>query len=304
MTAVLNPVARSVADLSAGVIHASVEIAVPPQRVFQALTDGGEVLKWWGSPDTYQVEEFTADLRVGGRWRSRGRDKDGKPFHVAGEFLAVEQSRLLVQTWIPDWAPGLKTTLTYRLDPIPGGTRLTVRHEGFAAGTEAFEGHTRGWELVLGFLGAHLAAGQGPRFTTRYLNPFRLAAYVLVFFALGHTFGALINLPSFGAAGDAVLAAMRSTHFHCQTSDCTWFGFYVGFGFMVSVFFVASAVIAWYLGGLDPTRQRALAPIAWILFLSHAVNAVLAFMYFFMAPQVFAGVVTLLLGYQCLRLRA
>jgi len=300
MTAVINPIARSVADVTAGVIHASVEIAAPPERVFRALTDSNEVVRWWGSPDTYRLEEFTADLRVGGRWRSRGRAVDGKPFEVKGEFLEVDAPRLLVQTWIPDWAPGLNTKLSYRLDPIPGGTRLTVRHEGFGAHREAFEGHTRGWERVLGFLNDYLAAAVRPSFAARYLNPFRLTTYLLVLFFLGHTMGALVNIPSFGAQPDSVLAAMKATHFQCQTSDCTWFGFYLGFGWIASIFLIFSAAVAWFLGGLQRTQQLALKPIVWTLLLSQVANMVAAWTWFFVAPQLFATVVVMLLGYECL----
>lgn len=304
MTAVINPLARSVADVSAGVIHASVEIAAPPERVFRALTEGNEVVKWWGSPDTYRLTEFGADLRVGGKWYSRGVAVDGKPFEAKGEFVEVNVPRLLVQTWIPDWAPGLNTTLTYRLDPIPGGTRLTIRHEGFGANQAAFEGHTRGWERVLGYLRDYVTTPARASFPARYLNPFRLASYVLVLFFLGHTLGALVKIPSFGAQADAVLSAMQATHFRCQTSDCTWFGFYLGFGWDVSLFLLASAAIAWFLGGLEPQQQRAMKPIAWTLFLSHAAGAVIAWIWFFIAPQVFGTVLAVLLGYQCLKLRA
>jgi len=304
MTAVINPTPRSVAEVTAGVIHASVEIAVAPERVFRALTDGGEVVRWWGSADTYRLQEFTADLRVGGQWRSRGVAADGKPFQATGEFLEVDPPRLLVQTWIPDWAPGLKTTLTYRLDAIPGGTRLTLRHEGFGAHREAFEGHTRGWERVLGFLNGYLAAPARPGFVARWFNPFRLAAYVLILFCLGHSLGALVNTPSFGAQSDAVWAAMRATHFRCQTSDCTWFGFYEGFGWMVSIFFLLSAAIAWFLGGLDRPALRRLAPVVWALCLAHVTGAVLAFQWFFPAAQVFGTAAALLLAVPCFRLRA
>jgi uncharacterized protein YndB with AHSA1/START domain len=305
MTLGLNPIARSVADVSAGVIHASVEIAAPPARVFRALTDGNEVVRWWGSRDTYRIDDFKADLRVGGRWYSRGHATDGKPFQTEGEFLEVDPPRLLVQTWNPDWAPGLKTKLTYRLDPIPGGTRLTVRHEGFGAHQAAFEGHTRGWERVLGFLNNYLAAAERPGFVARYLNAFRVVAIILVLFFLGHSMGALVKLPSFGAQSDFVLAGMKATHFQCQMSDCTWFGFYLGFGWEVSVFLLLSATLAWYLGGRTRAEQRALKPIVWALFLSQVAGAAIAWAWFFIAPQVFATVVATVLGYQCLvKLRA
>jgi len=304
MTAVINATPRSVADVTAGVIHASVEIAAPPERVFRALTDGSEVVRWWGSPDTYRLEEFTADLRVGGQWRSRGVAVDGKPFHATGEFLEVDPPRLLVQTWIPDWAPGLQTKLTYRLDAIPGGTRLTLRHEGFGVHREAFEGHTRGWERVLGFLNGYLTASARPGVAARYLNPFRLAAYVLILYCFGHSLGALVKTPSFGASSDAVRSAMQTVHFRCQTSDCTWYGFYLGFGWMVSIFFLLSTAIAWFLGGLDRQQLRRLSPVVWGLCLSQVAGAVLAFEWFFLAPQIFATAAALLLAVPCLRLRA
>ncbi len=268
MTAVINPVARSVADVTSGVIHASVEIAAPPERVFRALTNGDEVIRWWGSPGTYRLTEFAADLRVGGRWHSRGVAVDGKPFEAKGEFLEVDAPRTLVQTWIPDWAPGLSTKLTYRLDPIPGGTRLTLRHEGFGDHAAALEGHTRGWERILAYLNTYLTGSDRPS--------------------------------SFGAQSDAVLAAMKATPFQCQTSTCTWFGFYLGFGWMVSVFFLVSAAIAWYLGGKSRVDQRALKPVAWALFLGNVANAAIAWNWFFIAPQFFATAVAVLLGYECL----
>lgn len=304
MTAVISPIARSVADVTDGVILASVEIAVPPERVFRALTDPNEVTAWWGSADTYRTEEFMADLRVGGRWSARGRSADGRTFAVEGEFLEIDAPHRLVQTWIPDWEPGLKTRLTYRLEPIQGGTRLTLRHEGFGDRHTALQGHTQGWERVLGWVRDYARNESKPSFAARYLNPFRLAAYILILYCLGHTMGALIRTPSFGPPVDTVLAAMKSTHFRCQTSDCTWFGFYLGFGWTVSIFFLVSAAIAWYLGGLSRAEQRALRPIAWTLFLGNAAGAVVAWIWFFIAPQVFATVGAALLGYQCVKLRA
>lgn len=305
MSTLISPTARSVADLTTGVILASVEIAAPPDRVFRALTDPNELIRWWGSPDTYRIEEWTADLRVGGRWRSRGRGADGRPFTVQGEFLTVDPPRQLVQTWAPDWeAGGLVTTITYRLDPIEGGTRLTLRHEGFGDHREACTSHGRGWEWVLGWLRAYVSPveAEPPRsVAARYFNPLRLSTYFLVLFTLGHTWGALVATPHFGGAADTVLAGMQSVHFRCQTSECTWFGFYLGFGYMVSVFLLMSAALAWYLGGLAPSERRSLRPITWMLFLSQAANAGFAWTWFFIAPQVFSTAVVALLGFESVR---
>jgi uncharacterized protein YndB with AHSA1/START domain/uncharacterized protein YciI len=147
--------ARAVADLTAGNVLATVEIAAPPERVFEALTSSEELVKWWGSDDTYRTHKWTADLRAGGHWRAEGRGADGSPFSVEGDFLEIDPPRKLVQTWTAPWDGGNTTTITYRLEPIEGGTRVTLRHEGFVGRPQSCEGHSEGWERVLGWLGSH-----------------------------------------------------------------------------------------------------------------------------------------------------
>jgi len=62
---------------------------------------------------------------------------------------------------------------------------------------------------------------------------------------------------------------------------------------------LVAAAIAWYLGGRSRVEQRALKPVAWALFLGNVANAVIAWNWFFIAPQVFATIVAVLLGYEC-----
>src|SRR5262249_40221654 len=69
MTSQRKAAARAVADTGDGVVLARVEIAVPPARVFAALTTD-ELTKWWGSAEMYRTTKFTIDLRPGGAWRT------------------------------------------------------------------------------------------------------------------------------------------------------------------------------------------------------------------------------------------
>lgn len=158
MSAIPKGAARAVADLSEGVILASVEINAPPERVFAALSSP-EVAEWWGSPDTYRVTRWTGDVRPGGTFRSEGVSADGKPFSVSGEYLEVRPPHLLVHTWKYDWGTASPTTVRYRIEAIPTGSRVTVRHEGFKDNAADCDGHARGWERVLGWLGTHLTRG-------------------------------------------------------------------------------------------------------------------------------------------------
>jgi hypothetical protein len=65
-----------------------------------------------------------------------------------------------VQTWNPSWDDLPETRLSYLLEPIEGGTRLTVRHEGFgAAHADSCSGHAEGWERVLSWLLRHFPQG-------------------------------------------------------------------------------------------------------------------------------------------------
>jgi uncharacterized protein YndB with AHSA1/START domain len=145
----------AVADVSTGTIVATVEITVPPERVFRALTSD-ELPKWWGAPGLYRTTKWTGDLRVGGSWRTDGIGRDGSAFYVEGEFLEIDRPRRLVQSWKPSWDPGSNTTFSYDLEEIEGGTRVTVHHSGFTERAQSCQDHAMGWERVLTWLTTYL----------------------------------------------------------------------------------------------------------------------------------------------------
>lgn len=121
----------------------------------------------------YRVTKWTGDLRPGGQWRSDGVGADGVPFSVEGEFLEVVPPRKLVQTWKAAWDGGNVTTITFHLEPIEGGTRLTLWHKGFSGRPESCQGHTQGWERVLGWLARHVtpSAPAASYFLCRLIPP-------------------------------------------------------------------------------------------------------------------------------------
>jgi len=170
MSTIEHSRARSVADLAEGTILATVEIAAPPERVFRALSSK-EIVEWWGSDDLYRTTEWTGDVRVGGRWKCVGKGADGKPFSVGGEYVEVDAPRKLAHTWESDWDP-TRTTVSYRLEPIEGGTLVTLRHTGFTS-RESCRGHGDGWVRVLGWLTSHLTKQAAPRsyFMIRLIPP-------------------------------------------------------------------------------------------------------------------------------------
>src|SRR5579864_2221681 len=136
--------AHAVADHAAGYVLASLEVAAPPERVFQALTSK-EITEWWVRPGVFDTRDWSADVRVGGYWRASGVG-GGRPYVLEGEFREIDAPRKLVHTWQLAGMPGAPTTtVTYVLEPLDGGTRITLRHSGFNKG-ESCSNTALGWE--------------------------------------------------------------------------------------------------------------------------------------------------------------
>jgi uncharacterized protein YndB with AHSA1/START domain len=147
---------QAIADVPNGLVLLSVEIAAAPERIFKALTDSEDVLRWWGGPGGFRATLWESDTRVGGKWRAAGEAPDGKTHQMHGEYTVVEPPHKLVLTWNPSWDEPHTTQVTYTLEAIDGGTRVTLRHEGFAGREAACRNHTTGWTRVLGLLEADL----------------------------------------------------------------------------------------------------------------------------------------------------
>jgi uncharacterized protein YndB with AHSA1/START domain len=154
--------ARAVADAEQGMVLATVEIAAPPERVFEALVRSEDVLRWWGSEGVYRTTKWEADVRPGGKWRAGGKMEDGREYVVEGEYTVVAPPYRLVFTWRPDWDSPHETRVTYLLEELDEGTRVTLRHEGFANREAVCRSHGSGWQRVLGWLEKDLRPKPAP----------------------------------------------------------------------------------------------------------------------------------------------
>jgi hypothetical protein len=77
---------------------------------------------------------------------------------------------------------------------------------------------------------------------------YRIAAVLLLFFAVGHTLGFCQSDPSWGV--DTLLGSMRSMHFDVQGFSRSYWDLFVAAGLSVGVFYLFAAILAWQLGGL------------------------------------------------------
>jgi len=132
-----------------------ITIRAGAERIFAALTDPEERMKWWGAPGRFQVTHAESDLRPGGRWLMRGNGLEGRPFTVTGEYREIERPRLLVFTWLPDWYEGATETLVrWDLEERDGLTTVRLTHTGFTS--ETARASHRGWPQILGWLKAYV----------------------------------------------------------------------------------------------------------------------------------------------------
>ena len=138
-------------------VVATVDVPMSPRRVFTALTTD-EVERWWGSPKVYLIRNWKADVRLGGRWSLEVCLPDGAVLPATGEFILLRIPEKIVQTRQYKFdhpTLGRKvTTVTYHLNRIPYGTRITVRHDGFDGLHAAANEHAAGWERFLAWLEA------------------------------------------------------------------------------------------------------------------------------------------------------
>ena len=135
----------------------------------------------------------------------------------------------------------------------------------------------------------------------KHITAFRSASLLLFIFCLMHTGGGMLAQKSLGPASDAVFDAMKSVHFDFNGADCTWYGFWFGFGLTVSIFLLLSALVAWQFERVPDEHWPSLELISWAFVVSHVGNTVLAWKYFFAGPGVFGTIISLLLAVGTLR---
>ena len=127
-----------------------IAIEAPAARIFEALTDPDQRIKWWGSEGRFQTTHAESDLRPGGKWAMGGIGVGGKPFTIKGEYRVVEPPRALAFTWLPSWQQDAAETLVrFDLEEKDGVTSVRVTHSGLTA--EGRQAH-KGWLQILEWL--------------------------------------------------------------------------------------------------------------------------------------------------------
>ncbi len=136
-------------------VVSEIQIAAPPERVFQALTNPKEVGKWFTNNEC-PTRVWEIDPRRGGRWHSATQAGNKafngvNEFRSGGEILEIDPPRLLVYTWHANWHedPSLATVVRWELSAKNGGTFVCVTHSKLATEPKSRKDYAGGWVGVL-----------------------------------------------------------------------------------------------------------------------------------------------------------
>ncbi len=114
----------------------------PPERVWRALTDPRALGDW------LMRNDFQA--KVGHRFQFHDRPRLGWRGIVDCEVLEADAPRRLSFTW-RGHPTHKRTTVTWTLEPVTGGTRLRLEHRGFVGVAGVLLGLLlgRGWRKMM-----------------------------------------------------------------------------------------------------------------------------------------------------------
>lgn len=124
---------------------------------------------------------------------------------------------------------------------------------------------------------------------------YRIAAFIFVLFAVGHTYGFLSLRPP-SPEGRAVYDSMNNVRFEVGGRSFTYGAFYRGFGLSCTASMILSAFLCWHLGTLARSAPAAIGMLGWVFFAVQVVGVVLSFLYFGPPPMVLSSVVAAIVG--------
>ena len=132
-------------------------IAAPPERVWEGLTTAEFTRQYWHGTDIRSSFTEGAPLEFIVEDGSAG---------VTGRILKADRPRELVYTWSFASQPDEpESRVSFRLERLDVGTRLTVTHDKLVAGSKSAEMIAVGWPHVICGLKTLLETGKAIDFS-------------------------------------------------------------------------------------------------------------------------------------------
>jgi uncharacterized protein YndB with AHSA1/START domain len=136
-------------------IDSTVEIAAAPERIWQALTDPAQ------TPLYFYGARVQSGWNVGDSIEYFG---EGDALMTTGTLLAVDAPRRLAATfsavWDPTSAADRPSRVSFTIEPVGSGSRLSVTHDDFDGETSTYNGVRDGWPYVLNGIKSVIETGK------------------------------------------------------------------------------------------------------------------------------------------------
>jgi hypothetical protein len=89
---------------------------------------------------------------------------------------------------------------------------------------------------------------------------------------------------------------MADVRFDVMGANRSYFDFFMGFGWSLSVFMLMQTIVLWQLASLATTEAPRLRPIIAVVALASVASGVIAWRFIFPIPAVFSTVLAIVLG--------
>lgn len=131
----------------------------------------------------------------------------------------------------------------------------------------------------------------------------RVASGLTLFNAVGHTLGAVLAGPS-GPPEAALRDSMRSYRVVMMGVERSYWDFYLGSGWAITVMILTAAAVMWLLAPVARRSPRAAGPIINALAAGYAALTLVSIVYFVTAPMVNLALITVALAVAAMKSRA
>ena len=122
----------------------------------------------------------------------------------------------------------------------------------------------------------------------------RIASVISLLFTAGHTMGGLKRWSPMG--DNPVLKSMTDVRFDVMGANRSYFDFFMGFGWSISVFMLMETILLWQLASLAATDAPRLRPMIAVITLATVASGIIAWRYIFPVPALFSAVLAIVLG--------
>jgi hypothetical protein len=131
---------------------------------------------------------------------------------------------------------------------------------------------------------------------------YRIAAVLLILFAVAHTFGTLIASPPTPEA--AGLRDNMNKSFAVDGKSYSYGNFYKGLAICITVYLLLLAFLAWHMAGTAARHPDAIGGLGWAFCAAKIATTIVAGVYIAAAPMITSALVALVLGLAAWRAQA